>query len=170
MLYGQRVNRRCRTTFALRREVAWILDYGLLLTLLMLCAVIVDQLVGMPAKPGSDRQAALGFFIIFAPIVSLVVKDSIRGVSPGKLLMGLRVVDKDTRAPIGPLQSIKRNMILLVPFMPIVLAVMMRGGPRLGDGWANTRVILRRRPSAPAFLGNPRASPGWDLSSSEGWR
>jgi hypothetical protein len=81
----------------------------------------------------------LGVFFTF------LCKDGFRGYSPGKALLGLRVVDKDSLLGIGPTKSLQRNISFFVPVMPLVMAFQISKGPRFGDKSANTRVVWVRR-------------------------
>lgn len=71
-------------------------------------------------------------------------KESFNGLSPGKALFGLRVVDNVTGCPIGPVKSFLRTLPLLLPLVPIICLFQIISGPRIGDGWAHTKVIWRR--------------------------
>ena len=71
-----------------------------------------------------------------------LMKDGIHGCSPGKWLMDLRVVTMEGQ-PIGPGESIKRNLLFLIPFVGelIAWAQTRLGRPRWFDAWAKCRVI-----------------------------
>jgi len=71
-------------------------------------------------------------------------RDGFGGRSFGKSVMGLQVVDVDTGQGAGFGASFKRNLPMLIPFAPLVAAAQMSRGPRLGDGWANTRVVWKK--------------------------
>lgn len=109
----------------------------------------------------------------------LVLKDGCWFASPGKWLFGFRVVDEQTGTPIGFWRSFKRNWWLFL-FMPlsflfhtlidpfthtqrsvlvgisgemigILGMVLMWRGPRWGDGWARSRVVIRKKIDHPVF-------------------
>lgn len=79
-----------------------------------------------------------GYFIVFE-IAS-------RGASPGKQLVGLRVI-KENGYPLKPLDSIIRNLVRIVDFLPIGYGVGMltmflnNRSKRLGDFAAGTIVV-----------------------------
>jgi uncharacterized RDD family membrane protein YckC len=114
-----------------------------------------------------DDSAGISWIPLILAGLFLLTRDAWRGMSPGKRMSGLQVVDTDTGEPIGLRQSVQRNLVLLlalVGFLPIaegpvkglgislwVIAFRMRFGPRDGEGWANTRVIDRSLSKAPAF-------------------
>lgn len=157
-LFQQPVHKKCKDRFVLAREVAWVLDALLFLGVPRILTVFF-LLSGKPARAAEEDPAlslvALAFAILF------LFKDAVRGLSPGKLAMGLQVVDVRTGEPIGPLQSLQRNLITLIPFAPIVLAFQMRGGPRWGEGWANTRVVERARRAQQVFGGTQAPAEDW---------
>lgn len=77
----------------------------------------------------------------------VLLKDAVSGRSPAKLLLGLRVVDARTGEGIGPIKSIVRNFLLLLPVLPLVEAVVANlraDHRRLGDLLANTTVVRTR--------------------------
>ena len=69
--------------------------------------------------------------------------------------MGLQVVDSVSREPIGFEQSFRRNLGLIIPIVPLIIASQMRRGPRCGDHWAGTTVIWKKYGDKAPF--NPRA-------------
>ncbi|MBS3764186.1 MAG: RDD family protein [Planctomycetes bacterium] len=89
----------------------------------------------------------MGIYIVCGVVWLLgymTLKDSLAGMSPGKAFIGLRVVDAETRKPIGAAESLDRNWPLCIPFFAIVeLIVANRRSDkrRLGDLMANTDVI-----------------------------
>lgn len=72
-------------------------------------------------------------------------------MSPGKMITGVQVLDERTGRPIGFGASIKRNWVVLVPIMPLVIAVQLLKGRRAGDGMAHTRVIWKKYAGNPVF-------------------
>lgn len=89
--------------------------------------------------------ASLAFtcFGIFAPIY-LLFKDSIKGQSIGKKLLGCRVVLSATGKPIGPAESLIRNLPFILPLAPLIELIVSKVNPdgqRLGDMLAETTVV-----------------------------
>jgi hypothetical protein len=124
-------------------------------------------LIGPSGDPGAKATPAV-FGLEIVALALFMGKDGVRGVSAGKWLTGLQVVDDRRGTPIGFARSIRRNLILLIPLMPIVLAFQMRGGPRWGEGWAGTRVVIRKRRAARAFSVTEDPSEDWSSSANEG--
>jgi uncharacterized RDD family membrane protein YckC len=96
-----------------------------------------------------------GYFLFFEIIWN--------GQTPGKRLFGLRVI-KDTGYPLSPLDSVIRNLIRIIDFLPFAYGVGLMTmffnarAKRLGDFAASTLVVKMRRqvrlqdlqPTAPA--------------------
>jgi uncharacterized RDD family membrane protein YckC len=130
LLYGQAVCSKCHSAFANRRQAAFAVDtviYGLVLT-------VAFSLAGV-----SDADTVRGTAFLLFPVFGL--KDGFRGSSPGKALLGVQVVDERTGQPGGFGGAFKRNLILMVPFVPLIVAFTLGSGKRWGDNWAKTRVI-----------------------------
>ena len=89
---------------------------------------------------------------IFLPMI-FGLKDGFAGKSLGKLICGVEVIDIDTQKPIGFARAFKRNLVLMIPLMPIVVAFTLAKGRRFGDKWANTKVVLRKARNHPIFTG-----------------
>lgn len=107
---------------------------------LLLATVIVFLVVLFAPEPpaGLPRvfRAAQALFVV------LFLLRDVAGASPGKLLLGLSVVRAD-RTPLRPLDSVLRNLPLLVPGLNLLeaLAVLRRpDSRRLGDRLAGTTV------------------------------
>jgi len=153
ILYGIAVCRNCYYSFANNRQLAYFLDqllYWGLMYALGYCIVIILRFAGT-AAPQTFYQA-LGWLLF--PIFAM--KDgSSNGSSPGKMAMGIQVLDIETGKPIGLISSLKRNLILIIPIVPLIVGVQLCKGYRSGDGWAKTRVIWKKYADrAPFAIGN----------------
>ena len=78
----------------------------------------------------------------------LVLRDSMRGQSLGKLLLGLTVINIETGQPCSLKSSVWRNVLFLIPganvaalFLEPITVVRDPQGQRLGDKLAQTQVI-----------------------------
>jgi uncharacterized RDD family membrane protein YckC len=145
----------------------WIL----LFTLIIIYFLVLDHVVG---------QWVI-FLVIFALNWFYHVAGELlfRGQTPGKRLMGLRVVQSDG-SPIGPGSSLLRNLLRFADgFMGLYIILMVssiasRGFRRLGDWAADTLVIYTWHSQAPergdalAWLaGIAPAAPGRALDYEE---
>jgi len=103
-------------------------------------------------------------------IVIFAFKDGFGGYSPGKYLMGIQVVDRFTRQPIGFRQSFKRNLSIGIPFVTgiavFIIALSPLNGLRSGDSWARTMVIWRKHERKAPFepLSTVCIPCGYDLT------
>ncbi|MCL6539859.1 MAG: RDD family protein [Roseiflexus sp.] len=92
-------------------------------------------------------RATLGFVIVWGYYIAFEL--TWNGQSPGKRLIGLRVVTEGGR-PITVLGSIIRNLIRIIDFLPLfygigVIAMFIDGrARRLGDLAASTLVVRER--------------------------
>jgi uncharacterized RDD family membrane protein YckC len=149
-LYGHMVCKKCYYAFANRRQLAFFLD------------VIVFRLLTLPIAFGAGVAMAplglsksaiqtAGWGLTFVLFGVFTCKDCLAGQSPGKALCGVKVLDATTGHPCGIGASFKRNLPLLIPFMPLIVAYQLCKGHRTGDGWSNTKVIWKKYASNPIF-------------------
>ena len=91
------------------------------------------------------------------------------GRSPGKALVGLRVVRRDG-LPIDFRGSVVRNVMRIVDMLPanyvvgLVAMLLSDSGERLGDHAAGTLVIRLDRPEAAAEIQTSERSPAFSLT------
>jgi len=161
LLYGQKVCKKCVYAFANRRQFAFLIDMLVIrLSIFIITAAIGFFVVLMiSAGQGKVNESIMSFLYGIDLLFTLVglfliaAKDGLSGYSPGKALLGVRVVDADTLRPIDLMTSMKRNWPVLIPIMPLVIAYQMLKGWRAGDGMAGTRVIWNRYADHPVFTG-----------------
>lgn len=144
-LYDVPVCHKCSNGFANRRQLGWIIDYFSLMAFSSVIGAVVGLMfpqLFLPTKVSTEMETALWFVFswILVPML-FACKDGFSGYSPGKRLCGVRAVDWDTREPISFLQSFKRNLVLIIPVVPLLVAMQLMKGRRSGDKWANTCVI-----------------------------
>jgi uncharacterized RDD family membrane protein YckC len=186
-LYGVKVCRKCRNGFANRRQAAYLVDCVLYAFASYFIVGGVGGFVfhaSVRAQPNSivtatsAQQRDLGLVLI--GIVSWVImpglfllKDAVRGRSPGRLLFGVQVVNVDSREPISIGPSIKRNLCLMIPYIGFIGVVLtMMKGQRWGDRWAKTMVIWRKYATRVPFCRVDRfcRECGYDLTGNTSGR
>lgn len=141
-LYGHQVCRRCWARFMNRRQIAWIVDtIGI--------GFVVGLFLGLLFPGNADDSSSGVLNLIF--VTYFVFKDGFAGQSLGKAMCGVQVVHQDSGEPTGFGRSFLRNWILLLPFVPLVVAFTMGKGPRLGDEMGKTKVIWKRYRDSPVF-------------------
>lgn len=164
-LYGGSVCRRCYHAFGNRRQLAFLIDWVLwyFTSYAVGVAATVMLLVGRAPEPVITWFLVVGAYVA-APL-AFFAKDGFRGCSPGRVVCGVQVVDRHTHRPIGFRASVKRNLVLYVPVMPLVIGFGLLRGHRIGDGWAGTKVIWSRYADHPLFCGRDAcAECGYDLT------
>lgn len=143
ILYGQAVCAKCYYDFANRRQFAFVVDFLLFRCILLFLAFSL----GIATAPfiSSElqiNQLKLIFEVIMWPI--FLIKDGFDGQSWGKKLMEVQVVKDGSRELADFPDSFKRNLPVLIPFMPLIIGINLCKGKRFGDGWAKTRVIWNK--------------------------
>jgi uncharacterized RDD family membrane protein YckC len=140
-LYDVWVCRRCGNGQINRRHFAYVLD------VFLLWGGIVFFLAFLSGLVGAVGHADVREIVAVVPYVGWALfffKDGFNGHSLGKAMMGLQVVDVDSGQGAGFGASFKRNLALLIPVVPLIVAIQLNRGPRWGDGWANTRVVWKK--------------------------
>ena len=159
LLYHHPVCKKCYYRFANRRQFAFVIDY----VLIFIVVTIMQQAIITPAllAIAASNELFLGLDVLteLAFLGLLFFKDGLAGQSPGKAICGVRVLDRTTGRPIGFVASLKRNLPLLIPFMPLIIAFQMCRGPRIGDGLSGSRVIWKRYADLPMFRGESYVEP-----------
>jgi uncharacterized RDD family membrane protein YckC len=149
-LYGRHVCKKCYYGFANRRQLAFVIDsvifrfgaiaVGLGVGTMLVMLHVSEDLIGALTLP-----LDLGLTAMF------LCKDGMGGRSPGRWLCGVCVIDNRSGEPIGLGASLKRNLPLLIPFIPLVVAAQLCKGVRWGDGWAHSKVIWTKYADHPLF-------------------
>jgi uncharacterized RDD family membrane protein YckC len=145
-----------------RRASARLLDIGVHMVIGLFAGIAIGIVVVLIAKfrgvPFQTLNAQIqpAFWIAFLAslaggILFMTITEGWHGCSPGKLLLGIVVLQEAGR-PCTPRQALHRNLAYLIDalFFGAVAAVNMSESPlnqRLGDKWAGTVVVYRR--SAP---------------------
>jgi hypothetical protein len=106
----------------------------------------VDASLVMTGVVLFTASGALPFLIGAAIYVPM--RDAIAGRSVGKFLLGLVVIQLETGRPAGPMVSLRRNLLFLLPGANLVAVglesltiVRDPQGQRLGDRLAQTQVV-----------------------------
>lgn len=144
------------------RFLALVVDSSLLLVLAGFAAMLARTL--LPGAVGSLLAAAVAFAVSWGYHVYFEVRH--QGRSPGKALVGIRVVD-GRGLPISLEQSFVRNVVRALDFAPLgyglgaLVAQLDREGRRLGDIAADTLVIREGR----SFRHDRRGTPSRAFNS-----
>jgi uncharacterized RDD family membrane protein YckC len=174
-LYGHMVCKKCYHGFVGRRLLAFLSDSVAWLF------VLLSSFVVLILRFGDVSDQDTGFIAIVLPWLLLPLffcKDSFNGYSPGKRICGLKVIDTTTGEPAKIGNSFKRNLPIILPtalfsFIVVIssaawppllffllpplfllspyLAFTRGNGTRVGDRWANTKVIWVKYAYHPIF-------------------
>ena len=137
-LYGTIICKRHRNNIFYARSISDLFDTGL--SFLVSIAVI-----GILTLVSSTVFISEGFSTYIIMILFFCFKDSFWGRSPGKFIFGLVVLDVSTKTYATPLASLKRNLPLCIPFIPILAGFQIFfNGIRIGDNWAKTMVVFSK--------------------------
>ncbi|HUY60319.1 MAG TPA: RDD family protein [Candidatus Dormibacteraeota bacterium] len=141
------------------RFLAALLDTILILLMELACVFAALSLVPHTYGLSVFGPALIAIVVVAAivPVAYYVVSEvTTGGRSPGKGICGLRVVRLDG-VPVGPAESLVRNTLRLIDFLPMAYGVgflsmfLTRPARRLGDLAAGTLVIHDpRRPRTPS--------------------
>jgi uncharacterized RDD family membrane protein YckC len=149
-LYGVRVCWMCSQAFLSRRQIAFLIDSSLLFGLALAVFSVAPSLTqDVVAVRRICWMSYLGCCLLFA------LKDGVFGVSPGKWITGLQVVDVETGQAAGFVQSFARNLCVSIPliswFYIWSINAYLFAGERVGDDWAGTKVVWRKHAYALPF-------------------
>lgn len=127
------------------RSVAWLIDliiFGITLFVLWLILMFTSAGIGM--------QTAMGLFMLCAFVMSwfynVIFEMGKRSATPGQRTMGLKVASV-SGAPVRLPQSIIRNLLRVIDFMPmgymfgLICCLFTQRFQRLGDLVADTVVV-----------------------------
>ena len=177
-VHGRRVCFACQVGFATRRYLAFAVDILLLSVAPFWIAdavCVATTTVADASRPPlhlDQLPRPYPLIVTLTLVLIFLLRDGFSGCSPGKWLTGLRVIRTDNKEPIGPNESFKRNLPLIVPLTWLFIPFQLWGGARGGDDFARTRVIWRRFGYATPFA--PRtdtcAGCGYSLRGNQSGR
>jgi uncharacterized RDD family membrane protein YckC len=143
---------RYRLAGPVRRGAAYLID--LFLRLLVLFVFAIPAMLATASTPSDLSGFALGFVLVLAFILEWVYfvgfETLNHGQSPGKRLLGLRVVS-NTGRPLGFVDSVLRNLLRAADYLPVFYAlgfIVVAGDSRfrrLGDFVGGTLVVAEDR-------------------------
>ncbi len=137
-----------------RRQAAFLIDLIFFWPMLLLLAAMLESVLTIGFRV---PQAIIPSVAITWPIMLLFAfKDGFSGYSPGKYIMGVRVVDVDAHTPGGFWQSFRRNILFCLPVINVCATMSVALEPwygrRRGDDWANTMIIWCKHARKAPFL------------------
>jgi uncharacterized RDD family membrane protein YckC len=124
-LYDVWVCRRCGNGQINRRHFAYVFDVLLLYGGILF---VLAFLAGMAGAVGHADVSEIAAAIPYVAWGLFLFKDGFNGHSLGKAMLGLQVVDADSGQGAGFGASFKRNLPLLIPVVPLIVAIQLNGG------------------------------------------
>jgi uncharacterized RDD family membrane protein YckC len=155
---------RLRVAGPLLRMAAYCIDFALRMALMIVLAILYTASGLALGERVASGLMLLSWFLIdwFYPVLFEAGK---RGATPGKMMMGLRVV-QISGTPITFGQAVVRNFLRFIDGLPtfnylvgIASCFATRRFQRLGDLAAGTVVIYTRPPSQPLMAAPPPIQP-----------
>jgi uncharacterized RDD family membrane protein YckC len=138
------------------RAYAWLIDFLIRLLLMLVLWVVLIPL----GRLGMGIWILVWFFLEW--LYPVMCELWFEGATPGKKLMGLRVVNDDG-TPVSRWGALTRNLLRAVDFLPFfygtgfVAMLLSRDFKRLGDLVAGTIVVYGERPGPATQI--PEAQP-----------
>ena len=129
----------------IKRMIAFAIDWNLIFIIGGLCLFVgsdFKEQILMPSITGFKWYGVLLAFVCF--FIIPLLRDLPFGVSPGKLVMGLRVMDKITEEKASVPKLILRNITFYIPQIEFIVLLATRGRT-LGDMISKTTVENRRK-------------------------
>ena len=116
----------------------------ILVPFLIITFIVLQLILGDSYFELIGTNTRLTSFIFISILIIYFLKDSYRGKSIGKRVIGLQVINRTTNKPANEFQCFVRNLI--IPIWPLeVLITMFSPSIRLGDLLANTKVIVAEK-------------------------
>lgn len=75
----------------------------------------------------------------------LLCKDCYKGMSFGKRIMGIQIINLKTHNIAGPLRCVARNLCYCLHFIELVIFFASPKGQRIGDILTSTKVVQKKR-------------------------
>jgi uncharacterized RDD family membrane protein YckC len=155
---------RLRIAGPLLRIAAYAVDWAIKLLVMALLAVVL-ALAGFAFAGLAAGGVWLLVVFVMEWFYPMVFEAGRRGATPGKRMLGLRVV-RVSGSPISLGQAFVRNILRWVDGMPfatygfgMVSCLATRRFQRLGDLAAGTVVVYARQPAMPALAAPPPVEP-----------
>lgn len=104
-------------------------------------AWVVDTIISLIVTPSPP-------FVMFPTACAMQLfmywffcKDCCKGMSPGKRIMGIQVINLKTHNIAGPLRCVARNLCYCMNFIEFIIFFASPKGERIGDILTSTRVV-----------------------------
>lgn len=135
-----------KISLSIRRIIAAFIEIALLSGLALILILTLPELSKDPSVAFEEGVYFLFIMALWLGILTyMLFKDALfNGQSIMKKLLGLRVIGVNTQIKCRWYQSLFRNFVMLIPFLPLIellMVIFAPGGRRLGDLLAGTVVV-----------------------------
>ncbi|MHC5201766.1 RDD family protein [Myroides sp. LJL119] len=136
-----------------KRLFAFLIDFLLALCLyLILCYAFI--LLGNPSWVNFLLENGWGFLLSLAGILLILIfKDLIKQRSPGKWIMGLKIVDKNTLSEVDSARLILRNLGTFVWPVELLFWLVSSQNVKIGGIKTSTMVVETNKRAVFGFIG-----------------
>ena len=155
---------RLRVAGPMLRAGAYLIDF-LIRVMLLLAGMLLSSLAGLALGGRVASGLMLLAWFLLDWLYPVVFEAGRRGATPGKRLMGLRVVQA-SGSPVTIGQAVVRNFLRFIDSMPLFTyafgmasCLASKRFQRLGDLAAGTVVVYDRAPSQPMIPELPPVNP-----------
>lgn len=129
-----------KTAEVSQRIIAYVIDGALLMGVCIVISIL-GTIVGHIPVLGLIVNMLLMLCMMIVSWGYCFLKDGLYdGRSIGKKIIGLRVVT-DSGQQCSWIDSLKRNLLMLISPVELIVLLTSKDGKRLGDQWACTKVI-----------------------------
>ena len=131
-----------------RRIVAYIIDHCVM-TFLIVILVFLAIGPNFLSDSGSGKVIITLFVVVLPGLLIYFAKDSIKGISLGKWIMGIMV--RDSKVPINVPSFgmlLLRNLLMIIWPVELIVLIVSDKKKRIGDNIANTIVV--KNPNKPS--------------------
>lgn len=122
-----------------RRVLAAVIDFLIACFMIWVVETIINFIVA-PIPPSATFS---GIQAIIFSLYWFVCKDCYRGMSPGKRMMGIQVINFKNLRIANPLQCVIRGFCTYFGLIELIVLFSSSQGVRIGDYLTSTRVVLR---------------------------
>jgi uncharacterized RDD family membrane protein YckC len=109
---------------------------------LIIIPILLGIIAGIALLPAND--AIRNTVLILVNIGWMIFRDAV--FSPGRKMVGLKIVSLQTGQKPTLGQAFVRNILLIIPFVLVIgyiveFIALLAKGERVADGWAKTRIV-----------------------------
>ena len=135
-----------KVSISVKRIIAFIIDWNCICVLGIIFMFVSPNFdIEYILRPSIKMFSIWGLLLVVLNFLIMpLIKDCIlNGASLGKWMLGLKVVNKDTKKTAGFLKLILRNILFYYPLIELIF-MLINNGTTLGDLITGTTVGLRK--------------------------